>query len=75
MEELFQGDMMHSAFQSDANIFGSHPVHADVDSPNSIDSIFDQMSYNKGGCLVRFMVNLLGDTNFRNGIIDYMAAK
>jgi aminopeptidase N len=72
MEQLFQTDMMHSAFSSDAYIFGSHPVHADVDSPSSIDSIFDNMSYNKGGCLVRFMLNLMGPTNFRNGILDYM---
>jgi tricorn protease interacting factor F2/3 len=75
MDQQFQSDMMHSAFVSDASIFASHPVHNEVDSPRSIDSMFDNMSYNKGGCLVRFMLNLMGDDNFRSGIINYMNQK
>jgi aminopeptidase N len=75
MDQQFQSDMMHSVFVTDASIFGSHPVHNEVDSPQSIDSMFDNMSYNKGGCLVRFMLNLLGENNFRNGIINYMNQK
>jgi len=72
MDEYFQVDMMHTAFVSDATRAKSHPVHAQVDNPESIAAIFDSMSYNKGGCLVRFMLNLLGEDNFRKGVIDYM---
>ncbi|XP_065344833.1 aminopeptidase N-like [Cloeon dipterum] len=72
MDQQFQTDNTFDAFDVDAFAFFSHPVHADVDSPASIDGIFDTMSYNKGGCLVKFMLNLLGPTNFRSGIIDYM---
>lgn len=72
MDEYFQVDMIHTAFVSDATPSKSHPVHAEVDSPESIVAIFDSISYNKGGCLVRFMLNLIGDDNFRNGIVDYM---
>jgi len=75
MEQYFQGEMMHTAMVSDTIPSDSHPVHVDVDNPISIDSIFDNMSYNKGGCLVRFMINLLGSNNFRNGILDYMTVQ
>jgi aminopeptidase N len=75
MDQQFQSDAMHTAFVTDASISDSHPVHNEVDSPKSIDSMFDNMSYNKGGCLVRFMLNLLGGNNFRNGIISYMKKK
>jgi tricorn protease interacting factor F2/3 len=67
--------MMHTVFVTDASFFGSHPVHKEVASPRSIASMFDNMSYNKGGCLVRFMLNLLGENNFRNGIINYINEK
>ncbi|XP_059480147.1 aminopeptidase Ey-like [Neocloeon triangulifer] len=72
MDQQFQVDNMYDAFAADEFFLTSHPVHANVDSPNSIDSIFDYMSYNKGGCLVRFMINLMGPENFRSGIFDYM---
>jgi len=47
MDEQFVYEEMHSALDSDA-LETTHPIVADVDSPSSISSVFDDISYSKG---------------------------
>ncbi|KAF4525784.1 hypothetical protein B566_EDAN002046 [Ephemera danica] len=74
IDEQFLTDYMHGAFETDAQV-NTHPIYATVDSPNSISNIFDRITYSKGGCIVRFMVNFLGESSFMAGIDNYFNIK
>lgn len=50
----------------------SHPIEVSVDHPNDINEIFDGISYSKGACLIRFLVNYLGENIFRLGMQKYI---
>ncbi|XP_065336916.1 aminopeptidase Ey-like [Cloeon dipterum] len=71
MDEQFIYEQLQSALIFDAQE-STHPIVADVDEPSTIDSIFDDISYNKGGCIVRLLVNLLGESAFKTGINTYL---
>jgi len=47
MDEQFINSEMHSAFDADA-LETTHAIVAEVDTPSTINSIFDTISYNKG---------------------------
>ncbi|XP_059490156.1 uncharacterized protein LOC132205229 [Neocloeon triangulifer] len=70
MDQQFIYEEMQPAFVSDAQE-STHPLVNDVDSPSTIDAMFDNISYNKGGCIVRFLLNLMGEDNFKRGLKTY----
>ena len=50
----------------------SHPIEVPIKNSESIQQIFDAISYSKGSCIIRYFVNYMGMDKFRNGMIKYM---
>jgi puromycin-sensitive aminopeptidase len=50
----------------------SHPVEVPVKDPGEVDQIFDAISYNKGGSLLRMLEATIGAEAFRDGIRRYL---
>ncbi len=50
----------------------SHPIEVKVNTPAEIDEIFDEISYNKGGSILRMLENYLGKEDFRRGLESYL---
>ena len=50
----------------------SHPIDVKVNKPSEIREIFDEISYNKGGSVLRMLENFLGEQNFRKGLKNYL---
>jgi tricorn protease interacting factor F2/3 len=51
----------------------SHPVNVTVNDPDEISSIFDEISYAKGGALLRMIEGYMGAEPFRKGVARYLA--
>lgn len=50
----------------------SHPIDVPVKSPSDVRQIFDEISYNKGGCVLMMLENFIGQDNFRKGLYSYL---
>ena len=50
----------------------SHPIDVPVKSPADVRQIFDEISYNKGGCVLMMLENFIGEDNFQKGLHDYL---
>jgi aminopeptidase N len=50
----------------------SHPIDVPVKSPSDVRQIFDEISYNKGGCVLMMLENFIGEDNFRRGLHGYL---
>ncbi len=50
----------------------SHPIDVKVKSPAEVRQIFDEISYNKGGCVLMMLEDFLGEKNFRTGLHNYL---
>ena len=65
------GDAMLNAMSLDA-LKNSHPINVDVKHPAQIREIFDAISYDKGGNVLRMLENYVGIENFRKGLKYYL---
>ena len=59
------------ALKGDA-LVNSHPIDAEVKNPNEVAQIFDEISYGKGGSILRMIESYVGHDNFRDGIRKYL---
>ena len=50
----------------------SHPIEMQVANPAEIGELFDAISYNKGGAVLRMLEDFLGEETFRQGIHHYL---
>lgn len=50
----------------------SHPVEVLVSDPNEVDQLFDAISYNKGGSVLRMLEDAIGEEKFRDGVRRYL---
>ena len=50
----------------------SHPIEVEVTNPAEIGELFDAISYNKGGAVLRMLEDFLGEETFRQGIHRYL---
>lgn len=50
----------------------THPIQVSVNSTAEIDEVFDAISYSKGSCCVRMLIEWLGIDQFRKAIIAYL---
>ncbi|MFH1328261.1 MAG: M1 family metallopeptidase, partial [Candidatus Bathyarchaeota archaeon] len=50
----------------------SHPIEVDVRTPSQIREIFDAISYNKGGSILKMLEVYLGEEIFRQGLKAYL---
>jgi puromycin-sensitive aminopeptidase len=60
------------ALDTDA-LTGTHPIYNVVETPRSILENFDEITYQKGGAVLRMVHDFLGDDAFRAGLRTYMA--
>jgi len=51
----------------------THPIDVKVNSPSEIREIFDAISYDKGGCVLRMLEHYVGEPNFRKGLKRYLS--
>jgi len=69
--DQFLDDAMLQAMSLDS-LRNSHPINVDVKHPAQIREIFDVISYDKGGSVLRMLENYVGVENFRNGLKHYL---
>ncbi|HSW75301.1 MAG TPA: M1 family metallopeptidase [Candidatus Saccharimonadales bacterium] len=50
----------------------THPIEVAVNHPDEIPTIFDAISYNKGGSSIMMLSNYLGQDTFRDGLRHYL---
>ncbi|KAL0111090.1 hypothetical protein PUN28_012804 [Cardiocondyla obscurior] len=71
LESQFVVDQVHSAFKTDSSK-STHPMSHDVESVDEIRSIFDTITYNKGGSVLRMIEKTYGTKVFDNALSDYL---
>jgi puromycin-sensitive aminopeptidase len=54
------------------SLANTHPIEAEVNSPDEIGEIFDTVSYSKGASVIRMLASFLGEKNFRDGLRYYL---
>jgi len=69
--DQFLDDAMNTAMSLDS-LKTSHPIDVNVNHPSEIRSIFDSISYDKGGCILRMLEHFVGKKNFQNGLKKYL---
>lgn len=69
-EDFIDGETT-GAFAADA-LKTTHPIEVKVNSPNEIEEIFDEISYGKGGSVLRMTESYLGEGTFRKGVSNYL---
>jgi len=70
--DQFVEDAMNVAMGLDS-LKTTHPIDVKVNSPAEIREIFDAISYDKGGCILRMLESYVGEPNFRKGLKKYLA--
>jgi aminopeptidase N len=50
----------------------THPIEVHIPSPDVIFTIFDNISYSKGACMIHMLHEYLGDNNFRSSLTAYL---
>ena len=68
----FVDDAMVTAMGIDS-LKTTHPIDVTVKSPAEIREIFDAISYDKGGCILRMLEHYVGEPNFRAGLKRYLS--
>ncbi|MEK6914968.1 MAG: M1 family metallopeptidase [Nanoarchaeota archaeon] len=51
---------------------GTHPIEVEVKSPEEIEEVFDEISYQKGGSVLRMLESYIGEEAFRIGVSNYL---
>ncbi|MEM3238351.1 MAG: M1 family metallopeptidase [Thermoplasmata archaeon] len=68
--ELMLGDTS-GALRGDS-LKNTHPIDVKVQDPKEITQIFDEISYGKGGSILRMIEAYVGLDNFRDGVRKYL---
>lgn len=69
--DQFLEDTMNTAMGLDS-LHSSHPIDVKVRSPAEIREIFDAISYDKGGCILRMLESFVTEKTFRAGLRSYL---
>lgn len=67
----FLGDEAPSAFELDS-LRATHPMQVPIRNAAEVSEIGDEVTYGKGGCVLRMIEAYLGEETFRNGIVQYL---
>jgi tricorn protease interacting factor F2/3 len=62
-----------TAFSAD-QLKSTHPINVSVNNPEEINSIFDSISYDKGGTVLHMIEDYVDPEVFRNGLHEYLKA-
>lgn len=69
--DQFVEDAMNVAMGLDS-LKSSHPIDVNVRKTSEIREIFDAISYDKGGCILRMLEDFVTEANFRKGLKQYL---
>ncbi|XP_069608173.1 endoplasmic reticulum aminopeptidase 1-like [Ranitomeya imitator] len=64
-------DKCFSAMEVDS-LNSSHAVSTPVENPEQIQEMFDEVSYDKGACILNMLQDYMGSGSFEAGIIHYL---
>jgi len=67
----FVVDEQHMAFKFDA-LENTHPIQSVINHPDEIRTIFDAISYEKGGSVLQMLANYIGHEAFQKGLQSYL---
>jgi aminopeptidase N len=67
----FMTNTYNGAFNLDS-LESSHPIEVEIEKAQDINEIFDAISYNKGSCLINYMIDIIGMDSFRFGMKNYL---
>lgn len=67
----FVNDEMAPGFGLDA-LRSSHPIEIEIDNPNELDEIYDNITYAKSNSVNRMLCNYLGEETFQSGLRKYL---
>ncbi len=67
----YLADTVGSAMAVD-QLNSTHPISVEVRTPGEVDQIFDEISYNKGGSVLRMLESYAGKETFRKGLHIYL---
>jgi puromycin-sensitive aminopeptidase len=51
----------------------THPIEAEIKTPDDINELFDAISYSKGAAIIRMLEQFLGEEIFRQGLVHYLS--
>ncbi|KAK7176825.1 hypothetical protein R3I93_000923 [Phoxinus phoxinus] len=74
IKDLMVQQQVHSAFEADA-LVSSHPLSLreyDVITPDQINMLFDDITYNKGAAILRMLSEFLSEPVFAKGLHNYL---
>jgi tricorn protease interacting factor F2/3 len=70
LDDFIDGDTK-SAFEMDM-LSTTHPIAVPVQTANEVEEIFDDISYGKGGSVLRMIEGYIGGEAFRKGVSAYL---
>jgi tricorn protease interacting factor F2/3 len=68
--DYLSGELASGLFKD--SLKSTHPIEVKVNSPAEIEEIFDEISYAKGGSVLRMLENHMGEESFRLGVSNYL---
>ncbi|MGV8131022.1 MAG: M1 family metallopeptidase [Candidatus Pacearchaeota archaeon] len=68
--DYLSGELASGLFKD--SLKSTHPIEVKVNSPEEIEEIFDEISYSKGGSVLRMLENYMGEEKFRKGVSNYL---
>ena len=71
IELQYISEVISTAFAAD-QLLSTHPINVKVNSPDEIDQIFDEISYDKGGSILNMLEDYVGKEVFRKGLNLYL---
>jgi puromycin-sensitive aminopeptidase len=71
MWDLYLAGRYTHALRLDS-LSNSHPIEIEVNHPNEINEIFDEVSYAKGGAMIRQLSEYIGEDKFCDGLHHYL---
>ncbi len=69
-EDYLYGETSRGLFKD--TLKSTHPIEVEVNIPQEIEEIFDEISYAKGGCVLRMLEAFVGEEKFRLGVSSYL---
>uniref|UniRef100_A0A914CYE7 Puromycin-sensitive aminopeptidase n=1 Tax=Acrobeloides nanus TaxID=290746 RepID=A0A914CYE7_9BILA len=69
--EYFVGNNFVGGFELDS-LKASHAIEVEIDNPNELDEIFDNITYAKSSCLNRMLCYYLSEPVFQDGLRRYL---
>lgn len=73
MNAQYFDDVVATAFSADA-LMTTHPISVPIRTPDEINQIFDNISYEKGGTVLHMIENYATKETFREGLHLYLKA-